>query len=331
METAPEETRQLDVVHPGASGEGAPKAVFQTASADGSKVFFTDTQRLTPGASAGSGEEPDLYVAELSGGSAPGSPLTYTLSDLTPGSTDGEAAELVNGAEGVGGVIGASEDGSYVYFVANGALAPGAARGHCPSSSADAPPGTTCNLYVRHYDGAAKEWEPTKLIAVLSSEDAPVWGGDSNRGNLTEMSSRVSPNGEYLAFMSDRSLTGYDNEDESSKGPAKALDEEVYLYDASSERLICASCNPTGARPRGVVDLGDRQRRRLEQPKALGLVVDHAEVWGPGKRRGPITGWLRASRDGRRRPAIVRSTSPATCPTRPAVLQQPGPPRAGVD
>jgi hypothetical protein len=47
--------------------------------------------------------------------------------------------------------------------------------------------------------------------------------------------------------MSSRSLTGYDNRDALSGRP----DEEVYLYDATAERLVCASCNPTGSRPSG--------------------------------------------------------------------------------
>ena len=61
------------------------------------------------------------------------------------------------------------------------------------------------------------------------------------------MTARVSPDGEWLAFMSQRSLTGYDNRDAASGEP----DEEVYLYGAASERLACASCDPTGARPHG--------------------------------------------------------------------------------
>src|SRR6185312_1420579 len=59
---------------------------------------------------------------------------------------------------------------------------------------------------------------------------------------------RVSSNGRYVTFMSDRSLTGYDSRDASSGLP----DEEVFLYDAAAGRLVCASCDPTGARPEGV-------------------------------------------------------------------------------
>jgi hypothetical protein len=58
---------------------------------------------------------------------------------------------------------------------------------------------------------------------------------------------RVSPNGRWLAFLSAAELTGYDTHDAVSGQP----DVEVYLYDAASGALVCASCNPTGARPVG--------------------------------------------------------------------------------
>jgi DNA-binding beta-propeller fold protein YncE len=274
-DTVTQETLQLDALQPGASGAGEPNPQFQTASADGSKVFFTDTQRLNADSKAGtfSVAMPDLYVAELSGAGAPGMPLSVTVTDLTPQGTNGESADIqMQGGEG-GGVLGASEDGSYVYFVADGALAPGATRGYCSPLEEERPAGTTCNLYVRHYDGS--KWTATKLIAALSDEDLPDWDGIGVPGALDFMTSRVSPNGQYLAFMSNRSLTGYDNEDVTSEKPGERLDEEVYLYDASSERLACASCNPTGARPAGVFDPG----AEAESEEGAGLLVDRLDIW----------------------------------------------------
>jgi hypothetical protein len=133
-----------------------------------------------------------------------------------------------------GAVLGASEDGSYVYFVADGVQAEGASPGDCKEGGE--PAGATCNLYVSH-EGV------TSFIATLSGDDSPDWSVD-----LGHMTSRVSPDGEWLAFMSDRSLTGYDNFDAVSGMP----DEEVYLYNAVTRKLVCASCDPTGARPVGV-------------------------------------------------------------------------------
>jgi hypothetical protein len=77
--------------------------------------------------------------------------------------------------------------------------------------------------------------------------------------------------------MSDRSLTGYDNTDVVSGQP----DEEVYLYDARRNHVVCVSCNPTGARPRGVFDAGEGAQ----------LLVDHSEQWKRHWLAGSIPGW----------------------------------------
>jgi DNA-binding beta-propeller fold protein YncE len=308
--TVTRETLQVDTVQPGASGEGDVNALFQTAGEeqrpDGSRVlrvFFTDPQRLTPGSRAVTTsegiEQPDLYVADVSEGSS----LSATLSNLTPEGTDRRNGDVLTSGAGCcagGGVIGASEDGSYVYFVANGALAPGAARGHCGQGAAFV--GTTCNLYLRHYDGTG--WEASKLIAVLSVQDAPDWGVEA-RGNRGHMTARVSPNGRFLAFMSARGLTGYNNEDQSSKAPGERMDEEVFLYDASKERLVCASCNPTGARPVGVFDAGETVSK--ETGEGTGLVVDRPMLWGPKGEANEVDSWLAGSIPGWTQLALART------------------------
>ncbi len=103
--------------------------------------------------------------------------------------------------------MGASEDGSYVYFVANGVLGDGAqhgaVHGDCTGRDKEAPV-QRCNLYLYH-EGT------TKLVAVLSGMDAADWG----LLYLGAPTARVSPDGRFLAFMSERSLTGYDNRDAS--------------------------------------------------------------------------------------------------------------------
>ncbi|HXC46097.1 MAG TPA: hypothetical protein VNU24_05780, partial [Solirubrobacteraceae bacterium] len=223
------ETVRLDLVQPGAVG-GTPFALFQFASPDGSKVFFTDSERLTEHSSK---RGADLYECQLVEEAAK---LKCDLTDLTP--------EGAGGPTEVQNILpGASEDGSYTYFVANAVLtgsgAPvGTPRGSCAYEQAL----VTCNLYVLHNGGV-------RFIATLSSEDELDWGGASpilhSIGNLT---TRVSPDGRYLAFMSTRPLTGYDNRDARSGNP----DAEVFLYNAVSNRLACVSCDPTGARPVGV-------------------------------------------------------------------------------
>jgi hypothetical protein len=191
-------------------------AHFEIASSDDSKVFYTD--------SAGG----DLHECEVAE-SAPGVLQCSRRIDLTP-----------NGR--VSTVLGASKDGSYVYFVADGSLAPGAVPGNCANIAAPEP--KVCNLYVYH-DGE------TKLIGVLSGADELDWktGAEGEDRSLA----RVSPDGEWLTFMSQQNLTGYDTRDAITGTP----DQEVYLYNARSGQLVCVSCDPSGARPVGKVEKAD--------------------------------------------------------------------------
>jgi len=228
-----EETIRLDTVQ-GGTGEEPGTPLFDIASSNGSVVFFTDTQHLTKD-SGGQGsrtpEESDLYACQIvEVDEKPGCKLT----DLTPIGPSGEQAAVQ------GAVLGASEDGAYVYFVANGVLGDGVGHGATPGDCEYHPAReeaekrlTRCNLYVEHYDDESKVWEAPHFIATVSGADEPDWAYANLRGHT----SRVSGNGRFLAFMSQRALTGYDNLDARSGEP----DEEVYLYDAESERLTCAS------------------------------------------------------------------------------------------
>jgi DNA-binding beta-propeller fold protein YncE len=175
-------TVQVDQAQ-GGSGPGGGGS-FQYASSDGSLVFFTDdaSAGLTSDTVAGSGE--NLYVYNT---------VTEELKDLTP------AAHA-----GVGGVVGISEDGSYVYFTANGVLARGGTEGRQ-------------NLYL---------WQGGTSTFVATPENNEILAAEA----------RVSPNGEYLAFASKESLTGY----EQNGVP------EIFMYSAVADELVCGSCNPTG-------------------------------------------------------------------------------------
>jgi hypothetical protein len=215
-DTVKKETLRLDVPESGMPSGHAPEARFRIANSEGSRVFFTDSdvdERLTP--TSGS-QGLDLYecrIVEEAG------KLKCDLTDLSP-ATNGQSAE----AEGV---LGASEDGTYVYFAASGVLGDGAARGATQGP----------NLYEYH-EGV------TTFIASLHGEEQP----EVNWLQAAKRESRVSPDGRYLAFVSNRSLTGYDTRDVASGKP----DREVYLYDSASGRLACVSCDPSGARPNGV-------------------------------------------------------------------------------
>ena len=270
------ETIQVDAPEAGAQTGGPELPVFQTASSDGSEVFFTDEGRLTADSTASrSAENTDLYVLNVN---------TGKLTDLTIDVNPGEAAEA---AAVRGLVIGADESGSTVYFVANGVLTGSPnARGEAarPGScvqhhGSPAPPGASCNLYVEHRSG--ETWQAPELVVLLSNEDLPDWINENQ--NLTYVTSRVSQGGHYLAFMSERSLTGYDNRD-TNPAARGARDEEVFRYDDGSKRLVCVSCDPTGARPSGVHD-------QESSGEGLGLLVDRIQTWSGHWLAGSVPGW----------------------------------------
>jgi hypothetical protein len=207
-------TVQVDASQgPGSGGGGQ----FQTASSDGSRVFFTDSSQLTDDAKPGSGA--NLYEYDL---------ISGALTDLTPSSSP----------PSILGVIGASEDGEYVYFVAEGVLA-GNENGNKETAREGAP-----NLYLSH-DGVAT------FIATLSPlDDATEPPGEFGSGfesgdwhsDPGHRTAEVAPDGSVV-FMSQLSLTGYDNVSSGNKV------EEVYVYDAGAGHLFCASCNPSGEPP----------------------------------------------------------------------------------
>jgi len=246
------QTVRIDTPESGAgSGESSPE--YQGASPDGSRIFFTDKQHLTSDSHAS--EFPDLYVADLS--SVEGH-LAATVTDLTKDSAEFEGEPEAAAFQGI--LIGYSEDGSTLYFVANGVLAAGASHGECRNSTGTG----ACNLYREHFNGSS--WE-TSFIASLPGNSFPDWGFGIT-GDLTFLTARVSPSGTYLAFMSSTPLTGFDNRDAASG----AKDEEVFLYDSQTGHIACASCNAAGAPPQGVLDTGTGGQQ-------LGLLVDHPEAW----------------------------------------------------
>ncbi|HST33080.1 MAG TPA: hypothetical protein VLJ80_06115 [Solirubrobacteraceae bacterium] len=252
-----QKTFEVDANQGGTANGLAGHPQFQTASSDDSRVFFTDPERLTEDSTA---ESPtptggDLYVYEEKG---------QKLTDLTVDHNVSESAEVQ------GAVPGASEDGSIVYFVARGVLS------NTPNAEGALPVAGSENLYLVERSGAG--WGAPRFIATLSNDDRPDWGGEEEASaDLGRLTARVSPNGRFLAFMSDRPLTGYDNTDTHSGTP----DEEVFLLDAQQGTLSCASCNPTGGRPSGVFDSG----------VFPGLLVDRGSVWEGRWLAGSIPGW----------------------------------------
>ena len=99
------ETVRLDLPQ-GGTGTGLQHPPqYMTASSDDSRLFFLDEERLTAESSL---EGRDLYEYDLN------APLGSRLTDLSV-DRHAEAADVAQ-------VLGASKDGSYVYFAASGVL-----------------------------------------------------------------------------------------------------------------------------------------------------------------------------------------------------------------
>jgi hypothetical protein len=188
---------------------------------------------------SGTGKEGSRFLAAASDGSKA---IFATGEDLYEFDLGSETTTLIAHHALSSGILGASEDASHVYFVSTDAL--GGENG----DGASAQPGEP-NLYL---------WKEGTIafIVTLSEEDASRLFGSPIDLEPRFHLARVSPDGLHAAFMSNsRALSeetaGYDNTDANS-GEA---DTEVFLYAASAGggagKLICASCNPSGARPAG--------------------------------------------------------------------------------
>ena len=241
---------------------GHKPAAFMAATPSGSKVFFSSCEKLTDDSTAvstaaetcGSSEQgQDLYSYDTGSGD---------LTDLTVDSNAGDPQHA-----GVVGVLGASADGSYVYFAANGVLAPGGSVGDCGISGFAAQQGT-CNLYVAHA-GAV-----TFIARLRAAGDGFNWLPYQEFRQTKE--SRVAADG-TLIFGSTRSLTGYENvppsgspgcgEDSGANKPCS----ELFRYSPSGEELTCVSCNPTQLAPLGAARLENERTAFGAGPKALFL------------------------------------------------------------
>lgn len=172
---------------------GTQTAAFQGASVDGGKVFFMSSEALTDDAADGAGDAAQLlYEYDVPSGQ---------LSLLTPNG---------GGNPSVQGVVGLSADGSRLYFIARGVLAPGATGG-------------SLNLYT--YAGGQ-----TTFVAA-TNDDTLLDTADFGR------QMRMTDDGNRIVFASSSNLTSYDS----------GGFQEIYLYDAAQDAMQCISCPGDGS------------------------------------------------------------------------------------
>lgn len=219
---------------PASSEAKGRNAHFWAASSDGARVFITSEQELTSNSTA-TAKAPDLYEFDFPSEGA----IEGTLTDLTVDGNAGEHADVL-------GIVEASKDGEYIYFVADGQLATGATAGQP-------------NLYMVRAGGA-----PVFIATLNAATDALDWTEQSEA-----LHAYVTPDGRQMAFMTTQKLPsmnfpgGYEN----------AGYTEVYEYTAPTAaeevtgktgELACASCDSSRATAVGNALIGGAPEEALE-------------------------------------------------------------------
>jgi hypothetical protein len=253
----------LSLVDVSPSGAVAPQAEFggggtfsRVISADGSRIYWSAGGQVYVREGGAKTARVSEGVAQFWTASADGQYAFYTEGEkLFRFDIEGKtAAETRQEIAGVGaklqGVVGAGENGEYVYFVADGQLASGAPEGQP-------------NLYLYHAGS-------TTLIATLSPEDnGNSWfefsGSSTERfgdwmPDLGQRTAEVSADGRAVTFTSQAPIKtvnfpeGYDNEVTETLDNVGHIETnvrhlaEVYVYEAEGG-LFCVSCQPGGAPP----------------------------------------------------------------------------------
>jgi hypothetical protein len=234
-------------------------AEFRGASEDGSKVFFLTSQPLL---NSDEDSDTDLYEAEIEGQGVGEHPRIGRLIQVSHNPNPGQAAE-------VQGVARVSEDGSHVYFVAEGRLTSEprgggkvgvdeglGAEGVCLASLNQAERaeeakaeeqeakeeevifGARCrpkkdseNLYVYERDALYPHGH-TAFVATLLGSDGADWLEEDARPV------QATPDGRFLVFQSAADLTA----DEERRAEAG----QVFEYDAETGALVRVSQGEDG-------------------------------------------------------------------------------------
>jgi hypothetical protein len=238
VRTATEEGPVIEPLLPGGQSEWEEPGedLYEGASLDGTKLYFTSPRDiaasdLDPSSTKcsavlspqlGSGEGCDLYLYDFA--KPPAERLTQVSAGEAGSPTPGQGAEVLSSITAI------SQDGSYVYYVAQGVL-----------TTEQNPEGETAqegepNLYL--YEAEA---EDTAFIGTLTEGDqGGMWGvPGSFMGDAYAA-------GDVLAFASKAPLT----EDDEDTGQG-----DVFRYEAGTETLQRISKAAEGGSDNGSVDV----------------------------------------------------------------------------
>jgi len=194
---------------------GAQLGAQSTAvSSNGSRVYFTDGTNLYLRAA---GQTKQVDAAALGGGTFETATPDGAFAFFTKGGhlwrygAGADAATDLTPGGGVVGVLGASADGTRVYFK----------------------------------DAALKLWSSGTTTTVAAAADADNYPPVTGTARVSADGTKLLF-GSTAALPTTGGAT-YDNTDLTTKAP----DAQLYLYDAAGATLRCVSCNPANSRPMG--------------------------------------------------------------------------------
>jgi hypothetical protein len=264
-------TSTLEISEPeaGVTEAGSPgerpvlyPAVFVGASEDGREVFFMTETWLTK--NHPQGHDLELYECEIleefvEEKLVPKCALTR-VSIPTNGAGEPEPSEGAN----VSSVQAVASEGSAVYFLAYGALAPGATKLEqkiTKGNGIEVEESSPTNLY-RYQPATAGAPAKTTYVAQAPRFTRATSGGCGALAPCDHESWYTTPDGRYLLFASQAELTP--NADNAGRRCAAVEQSEVsfygcnvlYRYDTQAaekheQQIVCVSCNTVGVAPTG--------------------------------------------------------------------------------
>ncbi len=217
-----------------------PRAFYQGASEDGSRVFFTTAAKLV---GEDHDEKSNLYMSSI--GCPPSSPEcsasereVLSLVQVSHSSVTGEAAEVMS-------TVSITPDGTHVYYVATGVLSEGAnPEGRRPLKGAD-------NLYLYERDSrfpaghtvfVADLCSASGVSGTITDPNCPqeMQGTDATLWGSGVPLAQTAADGGILVFDSYARLV--------VRGPQADTDnaQDVYRYDAETGRLERVSVGEDG-------------------------------------------------------------------------------------
>jgi hypothetical protein len=205
---------------------------FEGMTADGSKVFFTSAEQLT---SDDHDTSVDLYMWSEATNS-----LTRVSAAADPvGNTDGCNTTWTSGCS----VEVADGETVNNFFSESGAT----------DNVVSANTGTIYFFSPEQLVGS-EGFPGRRNLYAYRNEELDFVASLEGENPITRI--QVSPDGRFAAFITRSRLTSYDNTGPGNAcvsvtfgNPTSPQCEEMYLYDADTNNLVCASCDPTGAPP----------------------------------------------------------------------------------